>query len=736
MKGPSAGSGYLREELEAQLARVVASPAFARAGRMSRFLRFVVEQSVDGTRNDLKEYTVGLAVFDRPASFDPQTDSVVRGGARRLRGMLLDYYAGPGRLDPIRIELPKGTYVPVFSAGTLLAGESAQGGPTDKTAARVLPVETGGGSIRESRRQLAYRLVVTVLVVALGSGALWVVSNRGVPQAGRPAPLTTFRGFEANPALSPDANHVAFTWNGEKQDNFDIYVMPIPSGTPVRLTVDPQEDVSPAWSPDGHSIAFLRRLGNERSALVVVPATGGPEHPVAETREKPWFAPRKPRAIAWSPDGRWIAASHREPEEVSEGIYLFSLTGEKRRLTSASGSRGDQMPAFSPDGSALAFCRLPGGFVSDIYLLPLDANLRPSGEVRRLTDNNRWSGQPTWTSDGRQILYLFGDEAGRGREIRSINVSNPPTVAGTIPLNDVSEITVGRHLVFTRQFEDTNIWRARLPVDGDAPLEAQPFISSTWLDQTPSYSPDGNRVAFISSRSGSREIWVSKADGSNSVRITSFGGPLVGDPKWSPDGQWIAFHARPDGPTEIFAIPAAGGVPKRLTTNNWEDSYPIYSRDGGSIFFSSRRSGEMQIWRMGLDGSDPVRISTASKAHVLEESADGKTIFYHLQQDPGEVWSVSVQGGQSRKVIGPTQLYPSGLRVTAKGIYYGAPPHSGEQRFIRFFNFATSKSTPAVIAHHRFHTGMSVSPDGQYILFDQYDESSSDLMFIQDFRPR
>jgi hypothetical protein len=71
------------------------------------------------------------------------------------------------------------------------------------------------------------------------------------------------------------------------------------------------------------------------------------------------------------------ASYYREPGESSEGIYLFSLTGEKRRLTvPPKGFRSDNMPAFSPDGRALAFCRLPGAFVSEIYLLYLDGNYR------------------------------------------------------------------------------------------------------------------------------------------------------------------------------------------------------------------------------------------------------------------------------------------------------------------------------------------------------------------------
>ena len=89
-------------------------------------------------------------------------------------------------------------------------------------------------------------------------------------------PFTSFAGREFEPALSPDGKQVAFVWNGEKGDNFDVYVKLIDSGIPLRLTLNPGEDRVPAWSPDGRYIAFCRR--SERGAEIFsVPALGGPE---------------------------------------------------------------------------------------------------------------------------------------------------------------------------------------------------------------------------------------------------------------------------------------------------------------------------------------------------------------------------------------------------------------------------------------------------------------------------
>jgi TolB-like protein/Tfp pilus assembly protein PilF len=95
-----------------QLARILASPGFVNAERMNRFLRLVVERTLAGRANELKEYAIGVEVFDRRPDYDPRVDPVVRVEARRLRAKLEAYYEqAPAEF---RIELPKGSYVPIF----------------------------------------------------------------------------------------------------------------------------------------------------------------------------------------------------------------------------------------------------------------------------------------------------------------------------------------------------------------------------------------------------------------------------------------------------------------------------------------------------------------------------------------------------------------------------------------------------------------------------------------------
>src|SRR6516164_9343684 len=123
-------TGKIRAELE----KILVSPIFASSPRMSRFLKFVVEQTLEGRQ--IKEYIIAVEVFDKPDLYDPKTDSTVRTEAGKLRTRLHKYYQADGQADPLLISIPKGTYVPVFEdrpsgIETTDAGESQAVPATD-----------------------------------------------------------------------------------------------------------------------------------------------------------------------------------------------------------------------------------------------------------------------------------------------------------------------------------------------------------------------------------------------------------------------------------------------------------------------------------------------------------------------------------------------------------------------------------------------------------------------------
>ena len=97
-----------------QVRRMVSSRVFQNSERLRRMLSFIVEQTLQGAKKSLKEYTIAVEVYDRGDAFDPRADAIVRVEAIRLRKKLQRYYQTDGASDPIIIALPKGGYVPQF----------------------------------------------------------------------------------------------------------------------------------------------------------------------------------------------------------------------------------------------------------------------------------------------------------------------------------------------------------------------------------------------------------------------------------------------------------------------------------------------------------------------------------------------------------------------------------------------------------------------------------------------
>ncbi len=568
--------------------------------------------------------------------------------------------------------------------------------------------------------------IVSLFVVGLG---LWYKGSRQDTESPslpmRIIPVTSYPGEEGDPAISPDGKQIAFCWNGEKQDNFDIYVKLIGVGAPLRLTTHPSVDEWPTWSPDGRHIAFIRDSGEGR-AYYVVPSLGGSERRIGESHSK------RPAhggpSVDWSPDGKFLAIHGQRSPEDPDSIFLLSAdTGEKRQLTRPPArSIGDSGPAFSPDGKTLAFTRFLTVGVMDLYIVPT-----AGGQPRRLTFDNTIGYDGTWTSDGREIV--FASLRGGSLSLWRISASGgiPHLLAGVGQYSSHPSISSqGDSLAYRHDIPDTDIWRVQLPPSKGQQAAPVRLISSTQLDVTPQFSPDGQRIALGSNRSGDFEIWVCKADGSHPVQLTSFAGPMTGTPRWSPDSESIVFDSRPGGEPGIFVVSVNGGSPRRLTTGKPDDLVPSWSRDGRWIYFASNRSGEMQVWKMPVAGGQPIQVTQKGGFEAFE-SPDGNCLYYS-KQDVLDIWKVPTAGGDESQVLRDVSW--RNWTVVEGGIYF-IPANRAPA--IRFLSFTTEQVTEVVPLdkppNEDSFGALSVSPDGQWILCSLEEQRGSDIMLVENF---
>jgi Tol biopolymer transport system component len=588
--------------------------------------------------------------------------------------------------------------------------------PESKKSARVV------GRSGPSRRVVIGLSAAFVVVAAVVWWMVSGVSPRGGP-APRLVPFTTLPGLLRQPAFSPEGNQIAFAWNGGQGDSFSIYTQLVDAGSPLRLTTSPGQDGSPAWSPDGRFVAFLRSQPRGW-AYFIVPALGGPERPLRPSFGVPYSYGR---SIDWSPDGGQLAIVDHGRADQPLNILLVGIdTGDVKPLL-ARPFPYLQNPRFSSDGRTLAFVGGAGFLSQDIYVMTL-----PDGAPRRLTTDGRHIAGITWSGDGREILFssnrggLFGiwTVPAAGGEPELVNAVGEDAYAPSLSPR-------AGHLAYLRMRVDWNLWRVpgpRAASPGDPPSR---LIYSTREEWQPAYSPDDSRIAFVSSRSGSQEIWVANSDGTGAVQLTTFRGPPTGTPRWSPDGRRLVIDSRVRGDADIFVINVDDRTTTRLTNEPSEDVVPSWSHDGRWVYFTSDRDGRDRVWKAPADGGVPVRVLD-TPARDLFESADGQMLYYWRS---GAIWSRAVGGGAETRVTDHPRWGSWILRD--EGIYL-LNEDAQPKVTIDFLSFATGTRTVVrelePWPHVTFPPAFDLSHDGRWFIFGRVDQIQNDVMLIQHFR--
>jgi Tol biopolymer transport system component/tRNA A-37 threonylcarbamoyl transferase component Bud32 len=572
------------------------------------------------------------------------------------------------------------------------------------------------------------RGVAALVLLLAASGAAWLWRSRAthLPSPFL-VPLTALPGGELSPSFSPDGNQVAFSWNGEKGENWDVYIQMVGSAETRPLTTNPAPDILPSWSPDGRQIAFVRAAKGVGTLHLVSPI-GGVERKLAD--EAVALAP-----LSWSPDGQWLAtgASMQTVNAAPEGprgIRVFRVPdGEARTVTSPGGSDFHASPAFSPDGRHLAYasCR---DITCWIDVVGLDADLAARGEPRRLTRRVVAPTKLAWTRDGSSLVYADDITMRLWRVGLATGASPSQIEIAGFGAEGPAIAPSGERLAFVRSLVNSDIFRFRV---GGSP---EVVASTNFEEWSPALSPDGTRFAFASSRSdrggSADEIWLAAADGSNPTQLTAGPGLSQGSPRWSPDGRRIAFDSmQEDGRWHVWTIDAAGGSPRRLTSDTASENHPTWSHDGRFIYFSYGPDGGKSIWRAPATGGSKAEQVTHSGGGRSEVSPDGKTLYFQRSFVASALLAVSLEGGPERTVIDCVQRF--GFSVTAAGVLH--LPCGGQTNVpLLLRDFSTGRDRVLGTLEYPLAPGLTASADGRTILFSKVARQGRDLMLIENFR--
>jgi len=578
---------------------------------------------------------------------------------------------------------------------------------------------------RKTGRRSVFKFSLVAVVGIVLAGAAWLYFSQSFESKLPPprvVPITSLSDRAEDASLSPDGNNIAFKRVSDLPDVSGIYIKQIGSEHLLQLTKS-TTDFSPVWSPDSLFIAFSRYAGAEHH-IYIVSAIGGTE------RRLHTGAPAHP-PLSWSPDGKFIAFTAKDSDRNTYSINLLSVQSlETQKVTEPTAEYQDWAPAFSPDGKQLAFIRTNGALtMGEIFIKPING-----GEARRLTfDNTVIPSPPTWTRDGRSIVFS------------SPRISIPtlwriPVSGGSpVQIPQVGVVAVhpsvspsGNRLAYDQIMGHSSIWSLQLVKRGTR-YSPTLVTASGGFNWAPEFSPDGKRIAFLSGRSGPLEVWTCNRDGSDLIQLTNLGGATsAGPPRWSPDGQLIAFNSALGEHNAIFVMKAEGGLVRPLTPDASDNVNASWSRDGKWIYFTSNRSGQWQIWKMLSEGGEPVQVTKHGGFRAFE-SAEGKVIYYAKTSSDPDIWSVPVAGGQESPLS--PRLHVQQWRDWAlvdRGIFFFRA-RSGQHPVLSFFDFATPRVND-VVTFEKPGEWISASADGKFVLYDQFDHEESNIMLLENFR--
>ncbi|MDQ3489756.1 MAG: PxKF domain-containing protein [Acidobacteriota bacterium] len=371
--------------------------------------------------------------------------------------------------------------------------------------------------------------------------------------------VTNNSAQELDPTFSPDGSKIAFRSN--RDGDYEIYVMNVNGSGQTNLTNNTGNNFDPTFSPDGSKIAFqssrdlnpeiyvMNADGSNQANLTSDPAIDG----------APSWGSQTPAQA-----GKIVFFSDRDGNFE---VYTMNPDGSNQVNRSNHPAR-DLFPAFSPDGSKIAFQSSRDGGLDEIYIMNADG----SSPVR-LTDDPAEDLWPKFSPDGSRIVFASNRDG------------------------------------------DTDIYI----MDADGSDFSQ-LTNAAGLDLEPEFSPDGSKIVFTSSRTGDQEIYIMDANGANQVQLTN-NSAAVREPTFSPDGSKIAFSSNFNLPTtnhDIFIMDANGSNPINLTNQAAHDLMPSFSPDGSRILYASNQDNvfnlSRQIFAMDANGSNISALTELSTA--------------------------------------------------------------------------------------------------------------------------